>query len=136
MKTDSLNPKKGIPLKTACFQSPARLKPPHIMSCILLIAVLRQILMVQGADWPQWLGPDRNAVWEEEGILEAFTSSELEPVWRTEIGGGYSGPAISSGRVFVMDREGRPLQAKAQRERQYQFHQGTHPRNRAYSVFG
>jgi outer membrane protein assembly factor BamB len=121
MKNDSFNPKKVIPLKTACVQSPRRLKPPLIMSCILLIAVLRPILMVKGADWPQWLGPDRNAVWEEEGILEAFPSSELEPVWRSEIGGGYSGPAISNGRVFVMDRKAAPFKPKSNQKGNINF---------------
>ena len=25
-------------------------------------------------DWPQWLGPNRDAVWREDGIIEKFTT--------------------------------------------------------------
>ena len=55
-------------------------------------------------DWPQWLGPQRDAVWRETGILEKFSG---DPVvrWRVSIGGGYSGPAVADGRVYVMDRQ-------------------------------
>lgn len=55
-------------------------------------------------DWPQWLGPQRDAVWRETGIVERFPESGLKRVWRTELGAGYSGPSVAGGRVFVMDR--------------------------------
>lgn len=55
-------------------------------------------------DWPQWLGPRRDAVWREAGIIEKFPAGGPVVKWRTPIGGGYSGPAVSGGRVFVTDR--------------------------------
>lgn len=55
------------------------------------------------ADWPQWLGQDRNDVWSETGIIEAFPASGAKIVWRTPIAGGYSGPAVAGGRVYVTD---------------------------------
>ena len=55
-------------------------------------------------DWPQWLGPQRDAVWHEAGILNEFLSSGPAVQWRTPIGGGYSGPAVANGRVYVSDR--------------------------------
>ena len=61
-------------------------------------------LGVRAADWPQWLGPQRNAVWQEDGILKEFPSGGLRKRWSTPIGGGYSGPAIANGRVYVTDR--------------------------------
>ena len=84
-------------------------KPHFALPIILLLATLTPTFNTLGTDWPQWLGPDRNAIWEEQGILEAFTSSKLKPIWRREIGGGYSGPAISKGKVFVMDRKAGPF---------------------------
>jgi outer membrane protein assembly factor BamB len=56
-------------------------------------------------DWPQWLGPQRDSVWREDGILTQFPSNGPPVLWRAEIGGGYSGPAVAEGRVFVFDRE-------------------------------
>jgi outer membrane protein assembly factor BamB len=56
-------------------------------------------------DWPQWLGPKRDSVWRESGILEKFPASGPRIVWRTEIGGGYAGPAVAGGRVYVIDRQ-------------------------------
>ncbi len=59
---------------------------------------------VAADDWPQWLGPARDAVWREDGILERFPEDGPPLRWKAELGGGYSGPAVADGRVFVMDR--------------------------------
>jgi hypothetical protein len=45
-------------------------------------------------DWPQWLGPQRDGVWRETGIVEALPTNGFTYRWRTPIGGGYSGPAV------------------------------------------
>jgi outer membrane protein assembly factor BamB len=55
-------------------------------------------------DWPQWLGPKRDAIWREDGILKKFPPGGLKVLWRKPIGSGYTGPAVAGGRVFVMDR--------------------------------
>ena len=60
---------------------------------------------LQAEDWPQWLGPQRDAVWRESGIIEKFPADGLKFRWRVPIGGGYTGPAVAKGRVFVMDRQ-------------------------------
>jgi outer membrane protein assembly factor BamB len=57
-----------------------------------------------GDDWPQWLGPKRDGIWRETGILEGFPAGGLKVRWRTEIGAGYAGPAVASGKVYVTDR--------------------------------
>jgi outer membrane protein assembly factor BamB len=59
---------------------------------------------VQADDWPQWLGPQRDAVWGETGILEKFPENGPRVRWRTPIAAGYSGPAVVDGRVYIMDR--------------------------------
>ena len=56
-------------------------------------------------DWPQWLGPQRDAVWRETGILEKFPAGGPKVRWRTPIGAGYAGPAVANGRVYVLDRQ-------------------------------
>src|SRR5207253_897457 len=56
-------------------------------------------------DWPQWLGPQRDDVWRETGIVGKFPQGGPPVRWRTPIGGGYTGPAVADGRVYVMDRQ-------------------------------
>jgi outer membrane protein assembly factor BamB len=68
----------------------------------LLFTMLLQ--SVRGDDWPQWLGPQRDGVWRETGIVERFPAGGPPVRWRREIGGGYAGPAVANGRVYVTDR--------------------------------
>ena len=49
-------------------------------------------------DWPQWMGPGRDNVWREDGLLDAFPAAGPTVLWRTAIAGGYAGPAIAAGR--------------------------------------
>jgi outer membrane protein assembly factor BamB len=56
-------------------------------------------------DWPQWLGPARDAVWRESGIVEKFPANGPPVRWRTAIGAGYAGPVVAGGRVYVADRQ-------------------------------
>lgn len=54
-------------------------------------------------DWPQWLGPKRDGVWREEGIVEKFPQGGPKVVWTESIGVGYAGPAVADGKLFVTD---------------------------------
>src|SRR5260370_7136819 len=58
----------------------------------------------KGDDWPQWLGPKRDGVWRETGIIENFPATGANFRWRVPVGAGYSGPAVANGRVFLTDR--------------------------------
>ncbi len=54
-------------------------------------------------DWPQWLGPHRDSVWREEGVVTEFPKDGLPVRWRVPVGGGYAGPAVADGLVYVSD---------------------------------
>ena len=56
-------------------------------------------------DWPQWLGPQRDGVWRETGLVEKFPADGPPVRWRVNIGGGYAGPAVAQSRVYVADRQ-------------------------------
>jgi outer membrane protein assembly factor BamB len=58
---------------------------------------------LRAEDWPEFRGKGRLGVWNETGILEGFPAAGLTPAWRTPINGGYAGPSVASGRVFVTD---------------------------------
>lgn len=72
-------------------------------SLAITILVVMTGIKVRGDDWPQWMGPGRDNVWREKGILERFPQGGARVLWRTPIAGGYAGPAVASGRVFVTD---------------------------------
>jgi outer membrane protein assembly factor BamB len=55
-------------------------------------------------EWPQWLGPKRDALWAEKGLVTTFPKDGPPVVWRKPIGEGYAGPAVAGGKLFVMDR--------------------------------
>ena len=56
-------------------------------------------------DWNQWLGNERDGVWKENGVVKSFPDDGPKLLWKTPIGPGYSGPSVSGGRVYVMDRQ-------------------------------
>jgi outer membrane protein assembly factor BamB len=77
----------------------------HPKSLFLVASAVFPICFARADDWPQWLGPQRDAVWRETGIVEKFPADGLKYRWRVPIGGGYAGPAVAKGRVYVLDRQ-------------------------------
>lgn len=61
-------------------------------------------------DWPQWLGPERNGIWRESGVIDKFDTPQIECRWRVPISSGFSGPTVASSRVFVSDAVTEPEQ--------------------------
>jgi len=56
------------------------------------------------ADWPQYLGPDRNATSPEKGLLRSWPKAGPKVLWTVSLGPGYGGAAVSEGKVYVLDR--------------------------------
>jgi outer membrane protein assembly factor BamB len=79
---------------------------------VLLLAVLAVGLVSGGLhpplakadDWPQWLGPKRDALWAEKGLVTSFPKDGPPVVWRKPIGEGYAGPAVVGNRLYITDR--------------------------------
>jgi outer membrane protein assembly factor BamB len=71
------------------------------LSCAILLS------SASAADWPQWQGPDRNAVSKERGLLKEWTKDGPPLAWRIKgLGGGDSAPSIAAGRIFGMSNRG------------------------------
>jgi outer membrane protein assembly factor BamB len=58
------------------------------------------------ADWPQYLGPDRNAISPEKGLLRSWPQDGPKVLWTISLGAGYGGAAVSDGKVYILDRIG------------------------------
>jgi len=84
------------------MQIPHRRKSFVVGAVALLLACGASL---RAEDWPQWLGPQRDGVWRESGLVETLPTNGFKYRWRVPIGGGYTGPAVAGGRVFVMDRQ-------------------------------
>lgn len=54
-------------------------------------------------EWPQWMGPTRDGIYRESGLVEAFPADGLSVRWRMPVAGGYSGPTVAGGRVYASD---------------------------------
>ena len=54
------------------------------------------------ADWPQWLGPQRNGVSAEEDLLLPWPDGGPEVLWRQPLGRGFSAISVADGRLFTM----------------------------------
>lgn len=78
------------------------------MKPFLLFTFVISIVSVSafGSDWPQYLGPDRNGISAETGLLRSWPESGPEVLWTVPLGPGFGGAAVSGDAVYVLDRAG------------------------------
>ena len=58
------------------------------------------------ADWPQYLGPQRDGVAHDaKGLARSWPATGPKQVWETPVGAGYAGAAIFGDSVLLLDRE-------------------------------
>lgn len=71
---------------------------------ILIAAIVMMLACSTLADWPQYLGPNRNATSPEKGLLRSWPKAGPEVLWTVSLGPGYGGAAVSEGKIYVLDR--------------------------------
>src|SRR2546427_6413725 len=80
------------------------------MNIKILVIILSWRILVpstSAGDWPQWQGPDRNAISKEIGLLKEWPKEGPPLAWRVKgLGGGDSGPSIAAGRIYGMSHRG------------------------------
>jgi outer membrane protein assembly factor BamB len=83
------------------------------MDCRILVCATaltlsaHHVLCAASADWPQWQGPERNAISKETGLLKEWPEEGPTLAWKlTGLGGGDSAPSIAAGRIFGMSNQG------------------------------
>lgn len=70
---------------------------------ILAFSLLSLPILTHADDWPHWMGPQRDNVWREDGLVELFPEGGPRTVWRTPLAGGYAGPAVVGDRLYITD---------------------------------
>jgi outer membrane protein assembly factor BamB len=74
--------------------------------CTALLPTLALALTLSAADWPTFLGPTRDGVSAEKGILTQWPKAGLKKVWECDLGIGFAAPVTSAGKLFHADRFG------------------------------
>lgn len=54
--------------------------------------------------WTGFLGPLRNPVYQESGVVFEWDSVDLEPLWKQPSGGGYASFACGNGAAFTIEQ--------------------------------
>lgn len=67
------------------------------------VALLVAFSTAKADDWPHWMGPQRDNVWREKGVIDNFPEGGLKVKWRAPVAGGYAGVAVKGDRLFVTD---------------------------------
>jgi outer membrane protein assembly factor BamB len=70
----------------------------------ILIAMMLAAAPASAADWPQWLGPNRDGVSPETTRLA--DRPDPKEIWRASVGLGPSSPVVAGGRCCVMGYTG------------------------------
>ena len=74
-----------------------------------LVLVVCQFAVCSAADWPQWMGPERDNVWRETGIVDELPAGGPKIAWRSPVAGGYAGPAVADGKGVCYRLRGRRI---------------------------
>src|SRR5690348_6660925 len=85
-------------------------KRMSLRALLALVAVTLAFSLAPGARgdyWPQWQGPNRDAVSKETGLLKEWPKDGPPLAWKIKaLGGGYSAPSVAAGRIYGMSNRG------------------------------
>ncbi len=70
-----------------------------LAAAVLVPAVLVPAVAA-GADWPQYMGPNRDGVSSETGLLAEWPEGGPPELWRKPLGQAFSGMAVVGGRLY------------------------------------
>src|SRR5437870_4006344 len=79
--------------------SSARRLAPHRAALVGALG-----LLAAAADWPQFLGPQRNGASAETGLLQAWPPQGPPVLWEKAVGAGLSGPVVAGSRLILCHR--------------------------------
>jgi outer membrane protein assembly factor BamB len=72
---------------------------------LIVLIVTLSVGSVFAADWPQYYGPRRDSTSTETGLLRTWPKEGPKVLWTAAAGIGYGGPAVSGGKVYLLDRD-------------------------------
>ena len=91
---------------------------------IQLVCLLMATVALAAADWPQYLGPQRNGIYVGPPLASKWPAGGPKKVWEKRIGQGFAGPVVAGDRLILFHRVGREevVDAFAARNGEPQWH--------------
>ena len=71
-----------------------------LMNMLCLSCIMPAVL--HAGDWPQFLGPDRNGISDEAGLVSNFPEEGPTVLWKASLQTGMSGLAVVDGVIYTM----------------------------------
>ena len=72
---------------------------------LITVIVSLSVACAFAADWPGYYGPKRDSTSTEKGLLRTWPKEGPKVLWTAPVGIGYGGPAVSGGKVYLLDRD-------------------------------
>ena len=72
---------------------------------LIIVIISLFVACAFAADWPQYLGPNRDGTSAEKGLLRSWPKEGPKVLWTVPIGIGYGGAVVSGGKVYLLDRD-------------------------------
>ena len=72
---------------------------------LMTVIVSLAVACAFAADWPGYYGPKRDSTSTERGLLRTWPKEGPKVLWTAPVGIGYGGPAVSGGKVYLLDRD-------------------------------
>lgn len=72
-----------------------------------LVVCLCSLTAAMAADWPGFLGPTRDGLAPDAGLNKDWVAKPPRELWRVALtDGGFAGPSVAAGKVFIVDHQG------------------------------
>jgi len=76
-------------------------------SVVTLLLAVASIAPLAAADWPSIYGPRRDNTSDQKGLLRTWPQAGPKVLWSVPMSAGFGGPAVSNGKVYLLDRDER-----------------------------
>ena len=75
------------------------------VALLLALVLTLAVPAVSLANWPQFLGPNRDGIVQDaDGLPTSYSQDNVRLLWQTETGPGFGGAAIHGDSVLIIDR--------------------------------
>ena len=79
----------------------------RLLACACLFQSVTLVGPARADDWPQWLGPNRDGISNEKGLLKQWPAAGPALAWKaTGMGSGFSGVVIVGDTIFTQGDKG------------------------------
>ena len=75
----------------------------HTLGVVAMVAL--SVTGASASDWPWAYGPRRDNSSDQKGLLRSWPQAGPEVLWSVPVNAGFGGPAISEGKVYLLDRD-------------------------------